>query len=136
MRDNDFLKYQWLGDFDHDMVKLTKQSRMFTQRMGCLRMINEWDKVIAFERKGLLFAFNFHPDRSRTGVVVPVHEAAEYSLELSTDDVKYGGQGLVENMPYVTKEMDGGHALELYLPARTAIVLKAHPIRGGRKKNA
>ena len=129
LRDNDFLKYQWLGDFDHDMVKLTKTSRMFTQRMGDLRMLNDADKVIAFERKGLLFAFNFHPDRSQTGVRIPVRAAAEYTVELSSDDEQYGGQGLVEHMTYSTKLTEEGHVLELYLPARTAVVLKARAAR-------
>ncbi len=134
LRDNGFLKYQWLGDFDHDMVKLTKASRMFTQRMGDLRMLNDADKVIAFERKGLLFAFNFHPDRSQTGVKIPVRVAAEYTVELCSDDEKYGGQGLVEHMTYSTRLTEEGHILELYLPARTAVVLKAHPVRKSGKK--
>ena len=136
LRDNGFLKYQWLGDFDHDMVKLTKTSRMFTQRMGDLRLLNDADKVIVFERKGLLFAFNFHPDRSQVGLKVPVHNAAEYTLELSSDDEKYGGQGLVEHMSYFTKLTDDGHVVELYLPARTAVVLKARPVRKQGKKTA
>ena len=134
LRDNGFLKYQWLGDFDHDMVALTKRSRMFTQRMGDLRYLNEADKVIVFERKGLLFAFNFHPDRSQTGVKVPVHTAAEYTLELSSDDEKYGGQGLVAHMSYFTKKTDHGNIVELYLPARTAVVLKARPIKKSGNK--
>ena len=134
LRDNGFLKYQWLGDFDHDMVKLTKTSRMFTQRMGDLRLLNDADKVIAFERKGLLFAFNFHPDRSQTGVKIPVHAAVEYTVELCSDDEKYGGQGLVEHMTYSTKLTEEGHVLELYLPARTAVVLKARSVRKSGKK--
>ena len=129
LRDNGFLKYQWLGDFDHDMVKLTKTSRMFTQRMGDLRMLSDADKVIAFERKGLLFAFNFHPARSQTGVRIPVRAATEYTVELSSDDEQYGGQGLVEHMTYSTKLSEEGHVLELYLPARTAVVLKARTVR-------
>ena len=133
LRDNGLLKYQWLGDFDHDMVKLTKTSRMFTQRMADLRYHNEADKVIAFERKGLLFAFNFHPNRSQIGLRIPVPAAAEYTLELSTDDEKYGGQGLVARVPYLTAQTENGYVVQLYLPARTAVVLKARPTgkRGG-----
>ncbi|MBQ5832994.1 MAG: alpha amylase C-terminal domain-containing protein, partial [Selenomonadales bacterium] len=135
LRDNGFLKYQWLGDFDQDIVNLTKLFRVFTQRMPDLRLLKEPEKVIAFRRKGLLFAFNFHPSKSYTNVLVPVSAAADYTIELSSDDTKYGGQGLVERMTYQTKVFDGQHFVELYLPARTAIVLKEKPHRKSKKKS-
>lgn len=135
LRDNGFLKYQWLGDFDHDMVALTKKHRMFTQRMGDLRLLKEPEKIIAFSRKGLLFAFNFHPTQSMTNVLVPVSDDAEYTLELSSDDEKYGGQNLVEHMTYSTKRFNGQAYVELYLPARTAIVLKEHKIKKQKNKS-
>ena len=134
LRDNGFLKYQWLGDFDHDMVKLTKTHRIFQQRMADLKLLKGPEKVIVFYRKGLLFAFNFDPSRSLTNVLVPVPTDAEYTLELSTDDSKYGGQDLVANIPYPTKQFDGQPYVELYLPARTAIVLKERPVRKSVKK--
>ena len=102
---------------------------MFAQRMGDLRLLKEPEKTIVFSRKGLLFAFNFHPNQSLTNVLVPVPNDAEYTLELSSDDEKYGGQNLVAHMPYQTKRFDGQAFVELYLPARTAIVLKEHPVR-------
>ena len=132
LRDNGFLKYEWLGDFDHDMIALTKKHRMFTQRMGDLRLLKEPEKTIVFSRKGLLFAFNFHPNQSLTNVLVPVPCAAEYTVELCSDDEKYGGNDLVEHMAYPTKEFDGQHFVELYLPARTAVVLKERPIKKTR----
>ena len=133
LRDNGFLKYEWLGDFDHDMIALTKKHRMFTQRMGDLRLLKEPEKTIVFSRKGLLFAFNFHPSQSLTNVLVPVPCAAEYTVELCSDDEKYGGNNLVEHMTYPTKEFDGQHFVELYLPARTAVVLKERPIKQTRR---
>ena len=124
LMDNDHLKYQWLSAFDHDMVALTKKHRMFTQRMGDLRLLKAPEKILAFSRKGLLFAFNFHPNQSLTNILVPVNDAADYELVLSSDDEQYGGNGLIAHMTYTTKEFDGKHYVELYLPARTAIVLK------------
>jgi len=134
LMDNGFLKYQWLGDFDHDMIAITKRSRMFTQRMGDLRLLKDPEKVIVFERKGLLFAFNFNTDTSFTNVLVPVNAHAEYTLELSSDDEKYGGQGLVEHKAYPTKEFDGKVYVELYLPARTALIFKERPAPKAAKK--
>ena len=102
--------------------------------MADLKLLKGPEKVIVFYRKGLLFAFNFDPSRSLTNVLVPVATDAEYTLELSTDDSKYGGQDLVANIPYPTKQFDGQPYVELYLPARTAIVLKERPVRKSPKK--
>ena len=86
--------------------------------------IKEPEKVIVFYRKGLLFAFNFNTTQSFTNILVPVHNNADYTLELSSDDEQYGGQELVKHMTYHSKKFDGKYYVELYLPARTAIVLK------------
>jgi len=131
--DNAFLKYQWLNAFDHDMVLLTKRGRMFSQRMAELRLLKEPEKVIVFARKNLLFAFNFHPDQSLTNVLVPVPHDGEYTLELSSDDERYGGQNRVAHMAYPTKRFDGKCYVELYLPARTAFVLREHAAKKSAK---
>ena len=133
LRENGYLKYQWLGDFDKDMVALTKRNSMFEQRMADLCLLKEPEKIIAFYRKGLLFAFNFHPSNSLTNVLVPVPNNADYTVKLCSDDEKYGGQNLVEHMTYPCKEFDGKFYVELYLPARTAVVLKEGRIRKAKK---
>ena len=136
LRDNGYLKYQWLGDFDQDMVALAKRNDLFEQRMADLRLLKEPEKTIVFYRKGLLFAFNFHPNKSLTNVLVPVPNNADYTVKLSSDDEKYGGQNLVEHMVYPAKEFDGRFYVELYLPVRTAVVLREGKIRKGRKPAA
>ena len=127
--ENGFLKYQWLGDFDRDMVNLTKEHDMFRQQMADLETIREDQKIIVFYRHGLMFAFNFHPCNSVTNILVPTPQKTDYELVLSTDDEKYGGQGLVAHMTYPTKQFDGKNFIELYLPARTAVVLTEGPIK-------
>lgn len=126
---NDYLKYQWLAEFDHDMIKLTKNNAIFKQHMADLLLLKEPEKVIAFYRKGLLFAFNFNPSESYTNVLIPVPANADYTLKLSSDDEQYGGQNLVAHMKYPVKKFDGQYFVELYLPARTAVVLKEGRIR-------
>ena len=128
LKDNGFLKYQWLGDFDEDMIALSKGSRIFDQRMGDLLLSKRPEKMLAFYRHGLLFAFNFHPSMSLTNVLIPVPKPGEYTVALCTDDAKYGGFGQIAHMAYPTKDFDGVHYVELYLPARTAVVLKEHVI--------
>ena len=131
--DNGFLKYQWLGSFDKDMVALTKRNNMFKQQMADLCLLKEPEKVIVFYRHGLLFAFNFNPNESYTNILVPVPAKADYVLKLSTDDVEYGGQGLVEHMKYQVKEFEGQNFIEIYLPARTGIVFKEGKVKSTKK---
>ena len=127
--ENGFLKYQWLGEFDRDMIKLAKGNDIFKQQMASLMLLKEPEKVIAFYRNGLLFAFNFNPSESYTNVLIPVPANADYTLKLSSDDEQYGGQNLVEHMKYTVKKFDGQYCVELYLPARTAVILKEGRVR-------
>ncbi len=127
--ENGYLKYQWLGEFDRDMIHLAKGNDIFRQRMADLMLLKAPEQTIVFYRHGLLFAFNFSPSNSLTNVLVPVHTNADYDLILSTDDALYGGQGLVEHMTYNVKKFNGQNYVELYLPARTAIVLKEGKVK-------
>ena len=101
---------------------------MFAQRMGDLRLMKAPEQTLVFSRGGLLFAFNFHSSYSLTNVLVPVQNKAKYSVELCSDDWKYGGFGQVAHQDYFTKTFNGQEFVELYLPARTCMVLKEHPI--------
>ena len=124
LTDNGLLKYQWLNEFDHDMIHLAKEHDIFKQRMADQMLYKAPEKVLVFYRHGLLFAFNFNPTQSYTNILVPVYNPGEYNVVLSSDDEQYGGNNLVAHMAYPTKLFDGRHFVELYLPARTAIVLK------------
>ena len=124
LRTNGFLKYEWLGKFDEDMIHLVKENNMFEQQMADLCLLKEPEKTICFYRRGLLFVFNFSPNQSLTNVLVPVPTEADYEVALCSDDKEYGGNDLVKHMTYPTKKFDGQNYVELYIPARTAIVLK------------
>ena len=128
LKNNGMLKYQWLNDFDEDMIKLTKDADMFNQRMGDLRLMKGPEQTVVFSRGGLLFAFNFHPANSLTNVLVPVQNKAKYTVEMCSDDEKYGGWGQIAHQDYFTKTFNGQEFVELYLPARTCVVLREHVI--------
>ena len=128
LADNGFLKYQWLGAFDRDMVQMVKEHRMYVQQMGDLMLSREKEQILVFYRHGLLFAFNFSPAASVENLLVPVHQPGEYTVVLSTDDEKYGGWDRIDHITYPTKMFDGRHFVELYLPARCAVVLKERVI--------
>ena len=118
------LKYRGLNDFDRDMIRTAKRYRIFDESWPGLKKIHEDDHVLAFERGGLLFVFNFSPDKSYTGYPVPVSRGEDYRVLMSTDDFCYGGYGRIGRDP-VSAFTPGeeGNTVRLYLPARTAVVL-------------
>jgi len=124
LKNNGMLKYEWLDKFDKDMVALTKENRMFDQRMADMMLMKGPEQTCAFYRNGLMFVFNFHFCNSLNNVLIPVHQPGEYTVVLSSDDEKYGGFGNVKMQTYSTKLFDGKHYIELYIPARTCFVLK------------
>lgn len=121
---NGYLKYQWLGEFDRDVVQLIKEKKVYNQRMGDLRLMKDPEKTIVFTRGGLMFALNFHTTQSLTNVLVPVYSGNDYRLILSSEDAAYGGHGLVDHMIYPAKKFNDQWFVELYIPARTGIVLE------------
>ena len=135
LRDNGLLKYEWLGQFDEDMIHLAKDADLFSMQMGNLRLIDSGRQIIAFYRKGLLFAFNFSPCNSYTDVEISLPAIADYQVALCSDDGKYGGNDLIAHMKYTAQvDSQGNSAVKLYLPARTAVVLKEMPIALKPKK--
>ncbi len=135
LRDNGLLKYEWLGQFDEDMIHLAKDADLFSMQMGNLRLIDSGRQVIAFYRKGLLFAFNFSPCNSYTDVEISLPAIADYQVALCSDDGKYGGNDLIAHMKYTAQvDSQGNSSVKLYLPARTAVVLKEMPITLKPKK--
>ena len=117
---NDMLKYQCLNDFDSDMIHAATAHRIFDQSYPDLKWIHESDHVIAFERGDLLFAFNFAPTQSQADYAIPVSSDEDYDVLFSTDDERYNGYGRVAHMRMPNTD----HHIKLYLPARTATVLK------------
>ena len=124
LMENPRLKYRALYDFDRDMIAAAKQHHLFDQGWPDLNWIHEDDHVLAFERGGLLFVFNFSPDRSYTDYIIPVSRGTDYRVLFSSDDFCYNGYGRVARDP-VSAWVPGmeGNNVRLYLPARTATVL-------------
>ena len=124
LKNNGLLKYGWLNAFDEDMVKLTQEHDMFSQRMADMLLMKGPEQTCAFYRNGLVFVFNFHFGTSLNNVLIPVKNPGEYTVVLSSDDPKYGGFENVKMQTYSSKVFNGQHYIELYIPARTCFVLK------------
>lgn len=57
---------------------------------------HEGDKVIVFERAGLVFAFNFHPTNSFADYRIGVDDAGTYKPVLTTDEKRFEGQDRID----------------------------------------
>ncbi|MDR0686013.1 MAG: alpha amylase C-terminal domain-containing protein [Dysgonamonadaceae bacterium] len=131
--DNINLKYRYLGDFDREMIRLIGSIHDFQKFPIEIIHSNDADKVLAFRRNNIIFVFNYNPVRSFTGYGFYVTEG-KYIIILNTDSPQFGGFGLIdENIEYNTKNKspNGNEKkewLKLYLPARTAIVLKMESV--------
>jgi len=121
---NPALKYGCLNDFDRDMIRTAAYYRIFDQEYPELKWMHEDDHVLAFERGGLLFVFNFHPYQSYTDYAIPVSRGVDYRVLFSSDDDCYGGFARVarDTVSAYTPDLPGNH-VRLYLPSRTASVL-------------
>ena len=127
--DNEDLDYHFLSDFDRAMIKVVKSEKRFNLTPVEEVWHNDGDQVLAFKRGKLLFVFNFSPTQSFTDYGLLV-EAGEYEVVLNTDAKDFGGNGLADdNVKHFTNydplyEKVGKGWLKLYIPARSAIVLR------------
>ena len=121
LRDNGFLKYQWLGEFDAALMKLIQT----VDDPGIHYLnIRQHDHVVSFIRGNLLFIMNFSPNQSWTDYGVPA-AAGSYGVILDSDNQQFGGQNRIDDSTrYFTSPQENGHQLQVYLPARTGIILQ------------
>ena len=127
LADNGFLRYELLGNFDKAMIKLIKDNGVLKSPWTNCRRQHEQDQILVYERAGLIFAFNFHPTNSQTGLFINAPEHGDYKVVLSSDDKQFGGFDRIDkDVIYHTWANDPqlGDGFAMYLPARTAVVLK------------
>jgi 1,4-alpha-glucan branching enzyme len=128
LRDDPGLKFHFLADFDRAMVNLIREKNVIGHEPVTFRLIHDGDKMIVFERDGLVFVFNFNPTQSFVDYAIDV-SSGTYRLALNTDDPRFGGFDLVEaEHAYDSFEYDDGenlrHQILLYIPSRTGFVLE------------
>lgn len=118
--DNPALKYRFLNDFDRAMQHLGATFDLpGNAPVHCLN-IDPVNRVLVFERAGLVWVFNWSFEHSVPGYQVKVPGSGSYHLVLHTDRPEFGGfDRLDASIPYPVDEH--GH-LTFYTPARTALV--------------
>ncbi|KAG6821518.1 alpha-1,4-glucan branching enzyme [Arthromyces matolae] len=125
--DDQLLRYKYLNNFDKAMNELAGEYGYLEAPQAYVSLKHETDKVIVFERAGLLFIFNFNSTESFSDYRVGTDQAGEYHIVLSSDESQFGGFSNIEtDSKYFTTPMEWNgrkNWLQVYIPARTCIVL-------------
>ena len=130
--DREDLKYRYLNNFDNAIVELVSSHYNFQALPIRKLWEKDDDQVLAFMRGDLVFVFNFNPFKSFDGYGI-LAPGGSYRTVLSTDRPEYGGYGNVdESVEHLTVSdplyaPHGVEWLKLYLPARSAMVLRKQP---------
>ncbi len=126
LADDPGLRYHDLLAFDRAMLRCVREAEVLGAGPAVQRYVDVPNQALVFERGGLLFAFNFHVERSLPAYALPVPESSNWRVLLDSDASEFGGFGRVDGaMYYPVFETGTGREIRVYLPNRTALVLGA-----------
>eukprot|EP01029_Cantina_marsupialis_P006252 TRINITY_DN1682_c0_g1_i1.p1 TRINITY_DN1682_c0_g1~~TRINITY_DN1682_c0_g1_i1.p1 ORF type:complete len:812 (+),score=248.18 TRINITY_DN1682_c0_g1_i1:71-2437(+) len=127
LADDGLLRYPHLNKFDQGLLNLENRTHFLVATDTYVSLKHETDKLIVFEKSGLLFVFNFHPTKSFPDYIVGVNRSGKMKIVLDTDKLEYGGHNRLDmGSEYFTMDhpMDNReHSVQLYIPSRCAFVL-------------
>ena len=126
----DYLRYRYLRNFDKAMITLAQLESIIDEKPE-LFVQDEEKKILIFRRKNCIFALNFNPTASFADYSFAA-PAGKYEVVLNTDDMEFDGFSRLNTgdahftVPEKSKNGNGKYSdtLSLYLPSRTAVVLK------------
>ena len=130
LADDAGLRYAQLGLFDRDMLDMVERNGIMRNGYAYNHLMDTAAKTMVFSHGCVLFVFNWHPSLSIPDYMVPVPEAGRYRIILSTDDLRYGGQGRNDrsvahfSFPVTDDEGVTRHYIKVYNICRTAVVYK------------
>jgi len=117
LADNKKLKYQWLERFDKAMIGLIAELSDTSLHYVA---VDQERRLVSFVREDYLFVYNFSPDASYADYEIATFDG-DYTVALSSDDSVFGGQGRIDtSLTYSARNQK----MKLYLPSRTAVVLR------------
>ncbi|OCT45589.1 1,4-alpha-glucan-branching enzyme [Cladophialophora carrionii] len=127
LTEDSLLRYRFLNEFDRTMQWNEEKYGWLHSPQAYISLKNESDKVLVFERAGLLWIFNFHPTASFTDYRVGVDAPGVYRIIIDTDSPEYGGHGRnAKDTRFFTTDMPWNgrrNFTQVYIPTRTALVL-------------
>ncbi|VDM53022.1 unnamed protein product [Angiostrongylus costaricensis] len=128
LADDGNLRYKFLNLWDEEMNRLEESTGFLHKGPGYVSWKHDGDKMICFERAGVLFVFNFHPFKSFPDYKVGVEVPGIYKLVLNSDEERFGGHNRLQLGSEHHSFPEGyagrrNHVL-VYAPARTCLVFR------------
>lgn len=126
--DDDLLRYKFLYQFDK-AIQHTETKYEWLNHPGdnYISLKNESDKILVFEKHGLLFIFNFHPTNSYSDYRVGIEVGGKYKIVLNSDEERFGGHSRIDNgQRFFTTDLSWNNRanfLQVYIPSRVALIL-------------
>lgn len=124
------LLFQFLNNFDRALQRTEDRYKWLQAPQAYVSLKRNDDKMLGFDRAGVLFVFNFHPTKSYTDYRVGVSAPGPYKVVLSTDDSEFKGHNRVDKSTehHTTPEEWNGRPywIQIYIPCRTAIAFAAY----------
>jgi 1,4-alpha-glucan branching enzyme len=123
LSDNDELRYKPLKEFDKEMIRLFRDNSILADSPNCLRC-DEDKKIIVMTRGKFLFVFSFNPTESFDNYGIGMPEGT-YEIVLDSDASRFDGFSRNDDsVKHATMQGELGPYLSLYIPNRTALVLR------------
>jgi 1,4-alpha-glucan branching enzyme len=136
LTEDSLLRYKFLNEFDRTMQWNEEKYGWLHSPQAYISLKNETDKVLVFERGGLLWIFNFHPTASYTDYRVGVEVPGVYRIIIDTDAPEYGGHGRnAKDTRFFTTDLPWNgrkNFTQVYIPTRTALVSLFTPCHTNR----
>ena len=122
LMDRGDLKYKYLSNWDKAMIAFTKENKILSAADAKQINMDAANKVIIYEKNGLVFIFNFSTGNSIFGYKFWVPAKGNYRIILNSDRKEFGGFDRVDDsIDYPTND---DQMLSIYLTNRTALVMK------------
>lgn len=126
LTDDHLLRYQFLNNFDRAMNHCEEKHGWLAAPQAFVSLKHEGDKVVVFERGGLVFVFNFNHTQSFADYRIGVEVSGTYRIVLNTDDSNFGGFNRVSSETrFFTTPMEWNgrkNWTHVYIPCRVALV--------------
>lgn len=124
--DDNLLRYRFLNNFDRALNETEEKYHWLPASPGYVSWKHEDDKVVAFERAGVLFVINFHPVKSFSDYEVGIDTPGKYRVVLDSDAEEFGGHKRIDrgvdvftfNKPFAGRR----NSIKAYIPSRVGLI--------------
>lgn len=124
---DELLRYKFLNNFDREMNLLEEKYKWLSAHPAWVSWKHEDDKVVVFERAGLVFVFNFHATKSFPDYKIGIDQPGKYKIVLDSDATEFGGHSRLDHSTEFFTKDDGfagrRHSTFVYIPSRVAFVM-------------